>query len=169
MKSQHLGLTRDFRVNPLSCSNPSHYEEYLKFYAITDKRVGLGVTHLFLDINDGITKIAGFITLKATSLMKIYDEYTEGRGALEITEIAIDQSYEKRGFGTLLVQFAVAKAQELKQNHLGIEYIVLCADPEVVGFYSRQDLGFVELQEYYDIPREGWNVDCTPMLIRLPE
>ncbi len=170
MSPKYSGLTRNFRVNPGSCNNPTHYEEYLKYYAQTDQICGLGVTHLF--ITEDETKkqkiIAGFITLKSTSLIKIFDEYDEGHGALEITELAIDMNYERRGLGTLLVQYAITIAANLKKEFLGIEYVVLCADPEAVKFYSRPPLEFKKLEEYYSIPREDWNRNCTPMLIKLP-
>ncbi len=164
-----MGLTWNFRVNPESCNNPTHYEEYLKFNALTDQRCGLAVTHVLVEDDDTTRqkKIAGFIALKATSLVKEYEEYNEGHPALEIAELAIDKEYERHGFGTLLVQFAITTAASLNDNHLGIEYVVLCADPEAVEFYTKAPLDFKKLEDYYNLPREGWNQNCIPLLVKI--
>lgn len=170
MSAEYSGLTRAFRVNPDSCNNPTHYQDYLKFCAVTDQLSGLGVTHLLINQNEKTRQqaIAGFITLKATSLVKIYDEFSEGHAALEITELAIDINFERQGLGTLLVKFAITTAANINDEFMGIEYIVLCADPEAVAFYSHPTLDFKKLEEYYYLPREAWNRGCIPMLIKLP-
>jgi len=169
MTQDYMGLTRNFTVNPYSCKNPLHYENYLKFCAISDQKRGIGVTHVLIDEHEETKqkKIAGFITLKATSLTKSYEDYDEGHPALEIAELAIDKEYERRGLGTLLVQFAITTAAILNEEFLGIEYVVLCADPEAVNFYSKDTFGFKRLEEYYNVPREGWNVNCIPMFLKV--
>ena len=71
MGKEYFGLALKFNVSPDSCDNPSHYENYLRFCAISDYQSGRGVTHLILDTNEkGDTiAIAGFVTLRATSLI----------------------------------------------------------------------------------------------------
>ena len=69
--------------------------------------------------------------------------------------------------GTQMVEFALLTADTLRQEHLGIKYVVLCADPKAVGFYEK--LGFGCIEDLYQVPRDGSNSDCVPMYIQLPE
>jgi len=45
------------------------------------------------------------------------------------------------------------------------EYLRYCALS--VPFYEK--MGFSILANHYEVPREMWNKDCTPMILRLPE
>jgi len=67
--NEHLGLTWLFQVNPDSCGNNEHYENYIKFSALTDKRYGLGTTHALIGEEDGKLILLGFITLRSSSLI----------------------------------------------------------------------------------------------------
>ena len=161
-KIEHAGLAFNFKVNPSSCKNPEHYENYLKFIAINDKAEGRGTTHILLDNEH----ILGFITLRASSLMRDVDGKTYGDAALEIAEIAVCQTDERKGFGRLFVDLALSIASQLNNTALGIRYITLCADPSAVDFYKK--LGFKPVADYGEIPREGWNDNCVPMFAKLP-
>ena len=46
---EDAGLAFYFKVNPGFCGNNGHYEEYLRFCAITDQESGKGVTHVLID------------------------------------------------------------------------------------------------------------------------
>ena len=168
-KNEHSGLTSKFRVNPKSCGRHGHFEEYLRFNALSDYKGGRGVTFLLLDEND-ITdekSIIGFFSLRASSLTYDCDDHIEGRAAIEITELAVDEDYEHQGYGRHLVGLAIDIIDDLRTEYIGIQYVVLCSDPMSVSFYER--LQFSKVSDYYIIPREGWNVDCIPMFRRLPE
>ena len=165
MQHEHVGLAWNFRVNPDSCSSPEHYENYLRLSAITEQRIGNGTT--FLHVSDD--KITGFITLRANSLLMQADGVVFGKPAIEIAELAVDKDYEGKGIGTFMVEYALIKAVALTQNHLGIKYAVLCADPMAVPFYSRERLGFSLMRDLYEIPRDGWNDNCSPMIFQLFE
>jgi ribosomal protein S18 acetylase RimI-like enzyme len=159
----------NFQVNPDSCDNPEHYESYLRLNALTDKIIGRGITHVLIDddTGDGAEAIVGFVALRASSLISDnYDEIT-GRAAIEITEIAIDKCYEGKGFGTSLLKLAISLADDMRNNYVGIEYIVACADSASESFYKKNR--FSRVSDYYDIPREGWNKNCIPMVLKLPE
>jgi len=47
----------------------------------------------------------------------------------------------------------------------------LCADPKAENFYkefNKPNLGFKKIIDMYaEIPRDGWNVKCIPMLVKL--
>ena len=166
---EDAGLAFSFKVNPESCGNNSHYEEYLRFCAITDQKSGKGVTHVLVDeCADSHKKaIVGFITLKASCLNKRYENYISGHPSIEIAELAVDMDFEGNGYGTDLVNYAYVVANKLRHEYAGIEYIVTCADPVSEFFYGK--FGFSRLEDYYEVPREGWNVDCIPMFHKLPE
>lgn len=124
------------------------------------------MTHVFLTEQSGAEHISGFITLRASTLMKEHDGIIYGEPALEISELAVAADRAGAGIGRILVDFAIAKADMLNCEHLGIRYIVVCSDPQSVGFYEK--CKFKKLFGAGRIPREGWNNDCTPMYLQLP-
>jgi len=167
-EKKYTGLAYKFKVNPVSCANHSHFEAYLRISAITDYITGKGKTHVIIDeVDNGGMKIVGFVTLRATSLIIAEQSSQIGRPAIEITEIAVDVDYERKGFGRELVNVALAIADELRHNYVGIEYVVACADPIAESFYTH--MGFAKLSNYYEVPREGWNIECVPMAFKFSE
>jgi predicted GNAT family acetyltransferase len=163
----YVGLAHQFRVNPNSCGNHSHYEDYLKYCAITDHISGKGKTHIILDESKKHKRIVGFVTLKASSLIMKDDHSISGRSAVEITELAVDMNYEKKGFGRILMDLSLTIIDEIRHDHLGVEYVIACVDPVSMPFYVHME--FEKIADYYEVPREGWNIDCIPMVLRLPE
>lgn len=157
-----------FRVNPDSCGNPKHYEEYIRLNAIADRISRQGLTYILVE-SEGEQKkaICGFITMRASSVIKEYDNEIIGDAALEITELAVDARYERQGIGTLLLALAISTANDINNAYASVRYIALCADKKAVPFYEL--FGFEQLSAYGDIPRDGWNNDCVPMKLKLPE
>ena len=92
----------------------------------------MGVTHAFIDEDEssGIKKIAGYITLRGSSLIMDSGE-----------------------------------AVELNEEHVGFQYVILCADPEAVGFYKK--IGFDSIRQLQEIPREHRNSTCIPMMMKI--
>lgn len=170
MGIDYVGLAWKFHVSPYSCEKPSHYEEYLRFCAIDDYKNGRGVTHLIIDINEsGEKAIAGFVTLRATSLIsKSENDMPVVHSSIEIAELAVSEKYERRGVGSALVSLAICVADELRAEKLGIKYVVLCADPQAISFYHDKH-DFEKIGDLYETPREGWNENCEAMYITLPE
>lgn len=164
---EYAGLAWSFEVNPASCGNHSHYEWYIRTTAIADHISGKGVTYVFIRRNQSESKILGFITLRATAYTKIFENSMLGYPAMEIFELAVDKDYEGQHIGSELVKFALATAYELRANVLGIQYITLCADAQAVPFYEK--FHFARVDNQGEIPREQWNVDCIPMVVKLPE
>lgn len=157
----------NFQVNPSSCGNHDHYEEYIRFIATDDRRRGKGVTYAFIHCDEASAELMGYITLRATSYIEVLDGKTYGSPALEIFELAVSKDAEGNGIGTDLMKFALSKALEWKSDVLGIEYITLCSDQKAVSFYEK--FGFKRVDEYGEIPRESWNTNCVPMFLKLPE
>lgn len=167
MTEQYANIARKFKVNPYNCDNPKHYEKYIAQDCFTDYFQGMGVTHVFIDKNHetGESTIAGYITLRASSLVMEMDNYKAGYPALEISELAVDYKFEGSGLGTDMVKAVIAEAARLNDSKLGLRFIILCADPAAVGFYSK--LGFSKIPSYQEIPREHRNKNCVPMMLKL--
>lgn len=165
MEGKYAPLAWGFRVNPESCDNPEHYENYLKFSAVSDQVAGNGTTHIILDHERN--RIVGFVTLRASSLINECEGIAYGEPVLEIAELAVDQEYERRGYGKLLVDLSILMADQLNAEFIGIRYIMLCADPKAVPFYSHRTVGFGKVADYYNVPREKWNVGCVPMFLKV--
>jgi len=172
MAPDYVGLARNFHVNPTSCKNPEHYQSYITYDSISDQHSGNGTTHILLETNSGKpTNILGYITLRASSfLMDDGEGHELGDGALEISELSVNQDFERQGIGAYLVRSAIVEAAELNSKCLGIKYVLVCADPAAEGFYSNSKLGFKRISDYYKmhtIPFENWNTGCIPMAIKL--
>ena len=155
----------DFQVNPFSCGNHIHYENYLRFSAVADAVHGHAFTHVVVDEVEGQSRISGFISLRASSLLSNDGEAVRGDAALEIVELAVDKRCEKTGVGTLLLDYAVALAEHLNEYYLSARYIVLCADRQAAAFYERY--GFRRVTDYGDVPHNGANDDCIPMFLKI--
>ncbi len=171
MSQKYAGLAWGFHVSPDSCDNPAYYETYLRLCAVDDHIHGMGVTHLVVDCDDdGNAKaIAGFVTLRATSLISTdKDGVKIVHPSLEIAELAVSKDYERRGIGSTLVNLAIYIADELRNGLLGIKYVVLCADPQAVDFYEKK-MDFGKIGELYETLHDGWNNRYEPMYITLPD
>jgi ribosomal protein S18 acetylase RimI-like enzyme len=165
--AEFAGLAWGFQVNPVSCGNNGHYEEYIRLVAASDRLHGYGTTHAIIGNENGADILLGFITLRASSYIILQEGIARGNAALEIVELAIDRRYERIGIGSKLVDFAVAMADSLNEHFMGVKYIVLCADELAVPFY--ESYGFSKVSDYGDIPRNGANDGCVPMVLRIKD
>ena len=136
-----------------------------KFSSITDNACGHGTTHALIGIDGDNKVLIGFITLRASSFITMQDDVAHGEAALEIMELAIDKRYEHNGYGETLIDYAIAIADDMNDYVLGTKYIVLCADEQAVPFYEKT--GFEKLSNYGQIPRNGANDQCVPMIMRI--
>lgn len=170
MSKEFINLATTFQVNPKSCDNPKHYENYIRYQAIMELKQGIGVTHIFID-EDEVTqekRMMGYVTLRCSSLIKDVGESSRfGLPALEISELAVSKDYERQHIGTDMVKYAISVAMDLSINLLGIQYLVLCADPKAENFYSTEALGLNRIRNIEDIPREHTNLKCVPMYLKL--
>ncbi len=157
------GLALGFKVNPSSCGNPEHFENYIRWSAIDDNNSGIATTHVFID--DENHALMGFVSLKASSLLSKEGSMTMGEPALEISNLAVSKDYERRKVGTELILHVIAEVLKANRGFAGIKYIVLAADPKSVGFYEKME--FYKLREYFEIPRQMDNADCVPMFMKI--
>lgn len=166
LSSEHYALTRSFRVNPLSCVDSEYYENYLQSIAMLDWKKGLGTTHLLIEEENGVERILGYITLRASSYTRFYGDIAMGDPALEIFELAVADGEERKGIGSELIAFAIGVAMETRQETAGVRYILVCATKEALPFYERQHFG--KIASYGQIPRDQMNQSCIPMHMELP-
>lgn len=158
------GLASDFEVDPSSCGNPEHYREYLLYRALSDNASGWSTTHVMLSEN--LKHIAGFITLKASTVLSEIDyKLFSGEPAIEIYNLAVAKGFQKQGLGRELVLLSIAMAQEANDLHFGVRNLVLTADPKTVGFYEKCE--FFPLSQYYMLPKDLENASCVPMIMKL--
>ena len=157
----YLGLADSFKVSPNLCRNPVYYEMYLSRQALDDQKNGKCVTHIIARINSSgqADKIIGYITLCASSLnIRNNKDDFGSHSAIKIEYIAIDTHFERHGFGTILLKYAITEiADELRQKYVGVKYIVTCADPDAVRFYS--NYGFELCDDKYDVSNNSQNVN----------
>ena len=90
-----------------------------------------------------------------------------GRPSLEISMLAVDKEYIKRGVGRALLKHALFCCAQIRK-YAGVEYLLVCSEPKAVNFY-KHTLGFKDVGEYCSIPRDMWNGACVPLYIKLPE
>ena len=130
-----------------------------------DQISGHNTTHPFID--DDTKQLMSFISLRASSIISEDDSKAFiGIPALEISMLAVDEKYERRGVGSDLIDYAIATADELHKSCIGIQHIVLAADKLAVGFYKRMD--FVPMEDRWKhIPKEQFSTSCLPMDLQL--
>ena len=163
--TKHAGLAWAFHVSPFSCGNHEHYEQYLRLVAATDKATGMGTTHILI-ANDGKSEyIAGFVTMKAAAIISECDGVLNGTPAIEISELAVAEECERKGYGRDLLDYAVSVSCVISNSAAAVKHIILCADPASVGFYEKY--GFRKLKGGSMIPTEGWNENCIPMYLTI--
>lgn len=165
VNSGNVGLAASFSVNPSSCENSTFYKQYLQFSSLMDQRSGRNTTHLFID--NTANRIMGFVSLRASSIISQGEgNVMLGEPALEISMLAVDKDYERRGVGSSLIDFALSEAAELHNSHIGVRYIILAADPMAVNFYKK--MGFVPMEDRWShMPKENWSAHCAPMVLEL--
>ena len=108
----------------------------------------MGVTHILIDTAK--QNIAGFITLRATSLVSEgTDKIKLVEPAIEIAELAVDAKYERQGIGSALIGIAIDVSDELRKKVIGIRHIVVCADKSAIEFYKKLGFGNYHLSTKY--------------------
>ena len=167
LSKTNIGLAWNFHVSPKSCDNPEHYERFLRLSAISEYQSGRGITRVMIDDDGDESRIVGFMTLRATSLIDYTGDNLYVAPSIEIAELAIDEQYERQGYGRKLVDTSILIASLVNKMFIGAKYLMLCSDPCSVDFYIK--CGFGLLQDYYNVLHDGWNDNCTPMFMRIPE
>jgi GNAT superfamily N-acetyltransferase len=162
---ENIGLTGAFSVNPSSCENSEFYREYLQYTALSDLHAGKNTTHVFID--EDANRIMGFVSLRASAIISQGEGGSmTGSPALEVSVLAVDKDYEGQKVGTALIDYVIYQSKELREQYMGLQYIILAADRKAVGFYER--MGFESIENRWNqMPKENWSVECAPMFFDL--
>lgn len=161
INKDNVGLAGLFSVNPRYCANEDFYKHYLLFDALFDLNSGNTVTHVFID--EGANRIMGYVSLRTNSIVSKGDNNKViGKPALEISVLAVDKDYERRGVGTILISQAISIATKLHKEYAGVKYLILAADTQAVGFYEK--MGFSKFSNQWEqIPAETFSSSYVPM------
>lgn len=138
----------EIKRNTFSCSN-KELEKYFHQYASQDVKKGLAKCFVLIDHKQ--SEIIGYYTLSALSV-SVSDIPKErvNKGipypnipSVLIGRLAIDDRFQKQGYGKFLVVDAIYK---IKNTNIGAAILVVEAkDDNAVSFYER--LGFIEFKE----------------------
>ena len=98
---------------------------------------------------DGDKKVQAYVSLMCAEIGleqtysitdKIGADRYNNQPAVRIARLAVDASLQRKGFGKILVRFAVGVARRFVQPNVGCRFVVLDAKPKSVSFY--EGLGF---------------------------
>lgn len=113
---------------------------FLSSCAVNYNNAGAGNTTVLLDIEKD--RIIGYYTLKC-SYVKVHDkemsDYPRFIPAIEIARFAIDNRYEKKGFGKGLFSWVLERISDIITNHVGAQFMILFSLPTVTEFYRKFD------------------------------
>jgi ribosomal protein S18 acetylase RimI-like enzyme len=117
-------------------SNFTTYEKDLKDFLIEDafknQEQGISITYLLFQKNEFV----GYVTLLNDSLnltnplKKIFNRKNilyKTLPALKIGRLAVDDNYQKQGFGTILLEIAYNAAKKISNDICGCRFLVLDA------------------------------------------
>lgn len=132
-------------------------ETFLKCEAMECDEVGEGNTFLVIDENNSII---GYYTIKCNAMQFQVENMDKVYPAVEISRLAVDYRYERKGFGSAIFNHILEIIYDLKKE-IGIKYLMLFSVPSAIGFYKK--FGFLEFPSDITI-LPSWEVDgCKGM------
>jgi len=152
-------------------STKKEMNEFLVQDALEYQRLSLGITYLLFDRN---SKLISYLTLGMGALklpdkaefelhgkkLKEYPkQFPNQFPALLIGKLATDEKDEGSGGGSLLVDFAIKQALELRPR-IGCAYVLAHVYPEKVGWYRKKGFG--------THVRDFAGLETIPMYFELP-
>lgn len=131
----------------------------------TYQKKRLGTTYLFF-MND---ELVSYLTLTMCSIKaelmpsedKVHDVVVKEYPVIRIARLAVDEQYERRGFGTDLLLFAFGKACDFSQE-IGCRFLIVDAKPEAVSFYEQNGFKLFKKQDTRRYPTLYF--DCLHLL-----
>jgi len=181
LSNEHLGLAKKFKVNPSSCGGDGNlYEQKLVLTAQSQQYGDGSVIHVLLesDSNGEPQRIVGYISFVANGIdVPSGGDKIDSLPAIEIKTMAVDRDFERQGIGTLLLDYSIHVAIALRQNFIGVDFIITCAAESSVGFYSKyKKQPFVKLDDFFgnadmdDAPENDLDIpNNIPMILTLPK
>jgi GNAT superfamily N-acetyltransferase len=149
MRYEPLGRAHD-RAG-FACTHPE-LELYLQQFALQQARRRIAATTVMVE--DESPRIIGYHTLSATRLnlgalpsavRRKLPGYAEGVPATLLGRLAVDQRFERRGFGRAILMNALERALDVTAVVASAFVIVQAIDDDAVGFYRKY--GFIPLPD----------------------
>ncbi len=143
-------------------SSDRDLELFLKEDALYHQKQNISITFLWFykkELVSYMSLLTDRITLHGnlTSFFKNKGIYYTSLPALKIGRLCVDDRFQRRGLGTLMVHDAISIAKKIKDNYAGCRFLTVDAKENAVLFYK--NLGFVLLKNQIR--------NTTPMLFDL--
>ncbi|MBI2103306.1 GNAT family N-acetyltransferase [Candidatus Woesearchaeota archaeon] len=134
-------------INERHCFNnfKSSEQELINFLvedALENQKLKLSITFLWFylgEIVSYITLLSDRITLdgELQQFFKGKDILYRSLPALKIGRLCVDEKFQKRGLGRLMIIFAIEKAKEIAMDKAGCRFITVEPKEPSVGFYTK--------------------------------
>lgn len=141
----------------------SSMNEFLSGQALYYDSISEGKSFLLLDKENN--QIISYFTLKCSSIQIFDEEMMEEPkvfSAVEISRLAVNQSYQKQGYGEKTLAHALEIVMTVKSNFCGVRFVTLFAIPDAVNFY-KHTFNFEEIEDGIEIYCNSENKDCIFM------
>ncbi len=153
------------------CSGNELIDDFFKNQAASSIRE---VTYLFYDPER--RKAAACVSVSCSSLPVVSsDVYTDTVPAVEITNLALDENYQKLHmaddpslgyFSDSVLNYMVSVVNDFSSDYCGATHIILYSTPQAIHFYERN--GFSKITASHFMIRHNYYLEgCTPMLLEL--
>lgn len=119
--------------------------------ALMEQNEGYNTTFLVHNNNNN-KEILAYISLCTDAIKLNYSERDNGQigyetfPSLKIARLAVHHEYQQRGLGKLLINFAIYKALEMRNQFCGVKFITLDCFPHRLSYY--ENIGFVKNLEH---------------------
>lgn len=133
--------------------------DFLKEDSIYNQQIKLSTTYLFLDNKK--ENILGYVSILSDSI-KINADLEEifiDKGinykslpAIKIGRLCVNSSFERRGVGTLLIDFVIETLNQLNSKYLGCRVISLDSKQNAIKFYEKNGFKILRGENKKQVP-----------------
>ncbi|NQZ84969.1 MAG: GNAT family N-acetyltransferase [Nanoarchaeales archaeon] len=133
--------------------------DFLKEDSIYNQEIKLSITYLFLD--DKKQNILGYVSILSDSIKinadlgKIFVDKGinyKSLPAIKIGRLCVNSNFERRGIGTLLIDFVHRICINLSMNYLGCRLISLDSKRESIKFYEKVGFKILRGENKLQVP-----------------
>jgi len=162
VKPEYISKTNlDFATN-FKCYE-KELEDFLKEDALNNQKIGISKPYLFFNNNI----LVGYITLLCDTLrlegelrdfFKSKDVNYKSLPAIKIGRLAIDNNYQKQGFGTEILGFTMNIALKISKEFAGCRFLIVDAKrnynakKDSIHFYKKFGFKILKQREKGTIP-----------------
>ncbi len=140
LKLRKLSIKHQYDISNFDCEEQK-LNDFIHKEALEFQEERLGIT--YLAYFEG--KLAGFVTISMADLKTERMELStklpiriENYPALQISQLATDKQFQRRGIATRLIEWCMTKAIKYSED-IGCRLLVLNAIPKSVVFYKKRN------------------------------